>query len=230
MKIIAMIPTYNEAGNIKEVIENILSLDKNFEVLVVDDMSPDKTYEIVEKLGQSEPRIHLLLRKEKRGRGYAGKDGFKKALELGADFVVEMDGDGSHAPKYIPQFLQAAEGYEVIIGSRYVKGGKDDKRNFLRKAVSNFARNYLAFAIGAKVKDPTSGFRMFKRDALKSFVDKLKASDPFIVTEVLYYVNKGGFKVKEYPIEFLPRISGVSKLKPLTLVKYLFKVLKLRFS
>ncbi|MDR2772865.1 MAG: polyprenol monophosphomannose synthase [Elusimicrobiota bacterium] len=229
MKTIAMIPTYNEAGNIEKVINDILKNGAaEMEVLVVDDMSPDGTYKIVEELSKINPKIHLMLRTEKKGRGYAGAEGFKKALELGADFVLEMDGDGSHDPKYIGEFLQTIKGCDVVIGSRYVAGGKDEQRGILRRAVSSFARHYLSIVIGVDVNDPTSGFRLFKRNVLQTIAPKLKASDPFIVAEVLFYLRKNHFQIKEYPIEFFSRISGQSKLQPTTLLKYLFKSLKLR--
>lgn len=230
METVVMIPTYNEASNIKQVINDILNCGIDTDVLVVDDMSPDGTYKIVEEMSKTNPKVHLLLRKENRGRGYAGKDGFKKAIEMGAKYIVEMDGDGSHSPKYIPGFRETINNCDVVIGSRYVKGGKDENRTLLRQVVSNLSRWYLAFILGVKVKDATSGFRMFKREVLKTFVDKLKASDPFIVSEVLYHVRKNKFTIKEYPIEFLSRISGESKLHPWTLIKYLFKVLKLRIT
>ncbi len=230
METVAMIPTYNEASNIKQVINDILNCGIDIDVLVVDDMSPDGTYKIVEDMSKANPKVHLLLRKEKRGRGYAGKDGFLKALEMGAKYVVEMDGDGSHSPQYIPGFRETLNACDVVIGSRYVNGGKDEERTFLRRAVSNFSRWYLAFVLGVKIKDPTSGFRMFKKEALEQFAGKLNANDPFIVSEVLYYVRKCKLTVKEYPIEFLSRISGESKLRPWTLIKYLFKVLKLRIK
>ncbi len=230
METVVMIPTYNEASNIKQVINDILNCGIDTDVLVVDDMSPDCTYKIVEEMSKTNPKVHLLLRKENRGRGYAGKDGFKKAIEMGAKYIVEMDGDGSHSPKYIPGFRETINNCDVVIGSRYVKGGKDENRTLLRQVVSNLSRWYLAFILCVKVKDATSGFRMFKREVLKTFVDKLKASDPFIVSEVLYHVRKNKFTIKEYPIEFLSRISGESKLHPWTLIKYLFKVLKLRIT
>lgn len=230
METVAMIPTYNEATNIEQVIGEILNCGTDIDVLVVDDMSPDGTYKIVEKMSKTDPRVHLLLRKEKKGRGYAGKDGFKKAIEMGAKYIVEMDGDGSHSPRYIPGLRKMIDTCDVVIGSRYVKGGKDEERSLLRQFVSNPSRWYLAFMLGVKVKDATSGFRMFKREVLETFADKLQANDPFIVSEVLYHLRKNKFVIKEYPIEFLSRISGESKLRPWTLIKYLFKVLKLRIT
>jgi len=230
MKTIVMIPTYNEAGNIEGLVKEILALPLELSVLVVDDFSPDKTYEIVKQMSDNDPRVMLLLRKENRGRGWAGIDGFKKALELGADYIVEMDGDFSHSPKYIADFVAAAKNGDVVIGSRYVNGGKDDERTFLRKSISFFARKYIATVLGVKVKDSTSGFRLFSRSALEKIIVDLCARDPFIVSEVLYSAHKNKLKIVEVPIEFMPRAKGVSKLQASTLIKYLLRVLSLRFK
>jgi dolichol-phosphate mannosyltransferase len=117
-----------------------------------------------------------------------------------------------------------------VIGTRYVDGGKYENRTLLRQIVSALSKLYLSIVLGVKIKDPTSGYRMFKKEVLEKFVDDLKANDPFIVTEVVYYLKKYKFTVKECPIEFLSRMSGESKLHPWTLVKYLFKVLKLKIT
>lgn len=229
MDTLAIVCTYNEATNIEKVINDILNCGlEDIEVLIADDMSPDQTYKIVEDLSKKDSRVHLLLRKTNRGRGYAAIDAFKWALQRDAKHIVELDGDGSHNPKYIKNFRQAINSCDVVIGSRFVCGGTDSQRDFIRKSVSFFARKYLRFILGIDVCDPTSGYRMFKQDVIKYFVHKLKAADPFIVTEMLYYTKKSKASIKEYPIDFLERISGQSKLKPLTLFKYLFKVLKLR--
>ena len=230
MDIIAVIPTYNESGNIKQVVSEILALPLNIEALVVDDLSPDGTYKIVEEMSKSDSRVHLLLRKENRGRGWAGIDGFKKALEMGAKYIVEMDGDGSHSPKFIPALVSNAQDGGMVIGSRYIAGGRDESRTILRRLISGFAGRYLSLALGVKIADPTSGFRLFERSSLQKIVGNLSARDPFIVSEVLYYAKKNGVNIKEVPIEFMPRIAGQSKLRPSTLLKYLYRVLLLRFK
>jgi dolichol-phosphate mannosyltransferase len=181
-------------------------------------------------MSQKDKRVHLLLRKENKGRGWAGIDGFKKALEMGADYVVEMDGDHSHAPRYIPDFMRNSDGYDIVVGSRYIAGGKDEARSFVRKMISAFARNYLAFVLGVSLADPTSGFRCFSRAALEKILPHLKARDPFIVSEVLYYSKKAGLKFKEVPIEFMSRVAGTSKLQATTLLKYLIRVWKLKLA
>jgi dolichol-phosphate mannosyltransferase len=231
MDTLAVICTYNEATNIEKVINDVLSCGvEDINVLVADDVSPDGTYKIVEEMAKKDKRVNLLLRKEKRGRGYAGIDGFKWAMANGAKYIVELDGDGSHNPKYIKDFRREIENCDVVIGSRYVSGGSDTHRDFLRQTISWFARNYLKIILGVKICDPTSGYRMFKKETVGLFIDKLKAADPFIVTEMLYHTKKTKAQIKEYPIEFLERASGSSKLGALTLFKYLLKVLKLRIT
>ena len=227
--IIAVIPTYNESGNIKQVVSEILDLPLSVEVLVVDDNSPDGTHKIVEDLSKNDSRVHLLLRKENRGRGWAGIDGFKKALEMGAKYIVEMDGDGSHSPRFIPTLFSNSQNTGIVIGSRYVLGGKDESRTFLRKMISGFARRYLSFVLGVKIADPTSGFRFYESNALRKFVEELSARDPFIVAEVIHCAKKHAITIKEIPIEFMPRIAGESKLKAITLFKYLLRAFLLRF-
>jgi dolichol-phosphate mannosyltransferase len=231
METVVIIPTYNEALNIKQMIESVLNCGISLDVLIVDDMSPDGTYKIVEEISKKNYKVHLLLRKEKKGRGYAGKDGFIKAIEMGAKYIVEMDGDGSHSPKYIPDFIKIIkEDCDIIIGSRYISNGKDEERSILRRIISSLSRSYLYFILDIKIKDPTSGYRVFKSTVLKKIVNLLNASDQFIITEVLYQIKRNNFKVKEYPITFSARFSGKSKLRFMTLIKYLFKVLMLKLK
>lgn len=232
MDIVAMVPTYNEAGNVSALITELCSLPLDLHVLIVDDNSPDGTGKIVGDIAKTNNRVHLLNRTERRGRGWAGIEGFKKALYMGANYVVEMDGDMSHAPKYIFVLREAlkAPGFDVAIGSRYVPGGRDEQRTLLRQLISNFARLYLSFALGVDIKDPTSGYRMFSRGALEKILPHLTARDPFIVSEVLYFLKRTGMKIVEVPIEFMPRGTGESKLKPATLIKYLLRVLQLRLT
>src|SRR3990167_6927980 len=143
MKTIVMIPTYNERDNISPLLEQILKIDRDIEVLVVDDNSPDGTWRIVEDMSEKESRVHLLLRKRRKGRGVAGIDGLKYALEKGADYIIEMDADFSHNPKYIPEFLNAVKDYDVVIGSRFVKGGQDKDRGLMRRLITKLAGMYV---------------------------------------------------------------------------------------
>jgi dolichol-phosphate mannosyltransferase len=234
MKTIIMVPTYNEKANIEKLIKLIHKSVPSAQVLVVDDSSPDKTYEVVQKLKKSDKKLHLLLRdRSVKGRGWAGRDGFVKALEMGADVVIEMDADLSHQPKYIPALVKPIETgeFDVVLGSRYMRGGKDMDRPLYRQITSNFAKNYLKIILGLKAEDPTSGFRAYSKSALlKIKVKTLTARDPFTVSEILYRCYRAKLKIKETPIVFIDRTQGESKLKITTLIKYLTRALALRLG
>jgi dolichol-phosphate mannosyltransferase len=234
VKTIIMVPTYNERANIGELIKRLHRSVPKAEILVVDDSSPDGTFEEVRKLQKKDSKLHLLLRdRSVKGRGWAGRDGFVKALAMGAGAVVEMDADLSHQPKFIPGLLAPvlAGEADVAIGSRYIQGGKDIDRPFYRQWTSNFARHYLKTVLGLKAKDPTSGFRCFSKDALKRIqVGSLRARDPFTVSEILFRCFRAGLRVEEVPIEFIDRTKGQSKLGVATLFKYLLRALFLRLG
>jgi dolichol-phosphate mannosyltransferase len=234
MKTVVMIPTYEEAESIGSLIDELLLLPlEDMEILVVDDDSPDGTGKIVSGRGAKDERVRLLTRKEERGRGRAGRDGFLRALADGAELVVEMDGDGSHDPADLPRLLAPIRRgeAEVVIGSRFVPGGGVEGREWFRDLVSFLARCYLRLVLGAGVHDPTSGYRVFKRQALEAIEpESLRASDPFIVAEVLYRCRRKGLRIVEIPITFRRRRGGFSKLRPRTLLAYLFRAWRLRFA
>ena len=166
-----MVPTYNERANVEELVKLLHKSVPQAHVLIVDDSSPDGTFEEIRKMMKKDKKLHLLKRdRAVKGRGWAGRDGFVKALSMGADLVVEMDADLSHQPKYIPSLLRPlmARQAEVVIGSRYMPGGKDMDRPFHRQLTSNLAKRYLKWVLGLRVDDPTSGFRAYSKDALRS--------------------------------------------------------------
>ncbi len=226
MNVLIFIPTYNEADNILILLDKIFKIDDKFRVLLVDDNSPDGTAEIVRNTYR-EDRVKVVVRTEKRGRGYVGIYGFRKALEIGFDKLIEMDGDLSHSPEFLPALLGESEKYDIVIGSRFVKGGKDKERGFLREFISFFAREYISLTLGLKVKDITSGFRVFNPEVIEKVLPHLTVNDPFIVAEFLYWANRYGFSIKEVPIYFYNRQKGNSKLNAKILITYLFKVVKL---
>jgi dolichol-phosphate mannosyltransferase len=234
MKVIAMVPTYNEIKNIGALVKLMRNDAPQVQVLVVDDSSPDGTYEKVRELSKKDKKLHLLLRdRSVKGRGWAGRDGFVKALSMGAQVVVEMDADLSHQPKYIKALVAPilAGKADVVIGSRYMDGGKDMDRPFHRQLTSNFARYYLKLVLGLKPKDPTSGFRAFSKDALRRIrVKTLTARDPFTVSEILFRSTQAKLRIQETPIEFIDRTQGESKLGLSTLLKYLGRALVLRLK
>jgi len=231
MKVIVMIPTYNEAENIADLVGSILELrtGDSLSVLVVDDDSPDGTARIVESLGRSDPRVRVLVRKKRRGRGAAGIDGFKAALAMGPDLIVEMDGDFSHQPRFIPGLLEAAARFDVVIGSRFVKGGRDSDRNIVRRAITFLVRAFLRRRFRFSVRDVSSGFRCFRREVLEKIdLDDMISVGPSIVLEVLVRAHSLGFRFGEVPIEFLDRRKGRTKLTFVTLLETLVVALKLK--
>jgi dolichol-phosphate mannosyltransferase len=227
-KAVVMIPTYNERENIEDLIKEILALDVDMDlsVVVADDNSPDGTGEVVRKMAQSDDRVHALIRKKRRGRGAGGIDGFKEALKLSPDFVVEMDGDFSHQPKHIPALLEACKDYDFVIGSRFVKGGKDQDRNAVRRIITFFVRAFIRRKFRIPVRDVSSGFRCFKREVLEAIdLDDLISVNPSIVLELLYKAYLLDFTMKEIPIEFIDRTRGKTKLNFLILLDTLLMAL-----
>lgn len=233
-KIWIVVPTYNERENIGNLVASLHRHLPAATVLVVDDTSPDGTAEAVKRLARRDRRLRLLLRpRNLRGRGWAGRDGFLEALRRGAEVVMEMDADLSHDPVFLPALLAPLRRGEadVVLGSRFVPGGQDADRPWYRQAVSRFARKYLNLVLGLSVKDPTSGYRAFTREALRALdVGRLRARDPFIVTEMLYRATRAGSRIAEVPIVFVDRTRGTSKLGFPTLLKYLGRALVLRFG
>ncbi|CAG0938112.1 dolichol-phosphate mannosyltransferase [Candidatus Brocadiaceae bacterium] len=225
-----MIPTYNERENIGNLIREILNLKiPDLHIVVVDDNSPDGTSGVVKNLSKEHPEVELLLRTAERGRGSAGIAGFKYALEHGADAVIEMDADFSHHPKYIPYMLEAIQNADMVIGSRFISGGKDVNRGIIRKVITNLAGIYVRVLLGLKIKDVSSGYRCFKRKVLEAIeLDSMVSTGPSIVSEVFYRAHLKGFSIKEIPIAFEDRIRGQTKLNYKILIKTLLMVLKFK--
>ena len=230
MKIIATLPTYNEAENILPLIEALLRVSRTMEVLVVDDNSPDGTWKLVGDLAERNPRVHLLHRTKERGRGTAGIAGFRKALELGADLVVEMDADWSHHPRFLRSMLRATRKADVVIGSRLVAGGGETGRSPVRTLITRLANLYIRSVLGLPVNDCTSGYRVFRRWVLeKTDWNAVKATGPAIVQEVLYASRALRARIVEVPILFEERRAGVSSFNSKIMVAGLMAQWRLRF-
>jgi dolichol-phosphate mannosyltransferase len=211
MKTMVMVPTYNEAENIERLINDVFRYVPDVEILVVDDNSPDGTGRVVDGLAAANDRIHILHRKKLRGRGLAGIAGLRYALNRGAEAIVEMDADFSHDPKYLPSLLDGLKDADVVLGSRFVKGGADVGRGFLRHVITVFANWYIRLVLKIGIRDCTSGYRVFKREVLETIdVDSLISRGPAIVQEILYSSILSGFRVKEVPIVFIDRQRGNS--------------------
>ncbi len=227
-----MVPTYDEAENIGDLVREILALPGPYDwrVVVADDDSPDGTWRVAQEIAAADPRVVVVRRMKRRGRGAGGIDGFKAALALRPDFVVEMDADFSHPPRSIPALVAAAEaGADVVLGSRFVAGGKDADRSVARRFITRLVRVFIRRSFRTPVKDVSSGFRCFRREALERLdPDDLISTGPSIVLEILAKSQALGLKVVEVPIEFVDRARGQTKLTGLTLVETLVMALKFR--
>ncbi len=227
-----MVPTYNEAENIADLARAIRGLPLpgyDVHVVVADDNSPDGTGRIVAEMGKADPYIHALVRTKRRGRGSGGIDGFKAALALGADFVVEMDGDFSHQPKYIPALLEALETHDMALGSRFVKGGKDANRGPHRRLITFCVRTFIRRLYKVPIRDVSSGYRAYRRAVLEALdLDDLISVGQSIVCEILRKVDLLGFSVVEVPIVFIDRTRGKTKLDFLALLETLLMAVKFK--
>ena len=227
-----MVPTYNEADNLPRLLDAIAELDvPDLSIVVVDDDSPDGTGRIAEGLRRRIPRLHVLHRRHERGRGTAGIAGFKYALAQGADRVVEMDADFSHHPRHLPELLAAAEEADIVVGSRFVPGGKDLDRGCFRHAVTRLANFYIRRILRiAQVHDCTSGYRLFRRRVLEDVnLDNTISLGPSVVQELLYKALLRGYRVKEIPIVFVDRKHGTSTFSWRIMAQSLLMTLILKF-
>jgi len=231
MKSMVTISTYNEKENIGRLLDGIRRLGQGLEVVVADDDSPDGTWQIVQEMSRTDPAIHLLHRKTDRGRGSAGRDAFQYAYDHGADLLLEMDGDLSHHPRFIPSLIKAATIFDVVIGSRYVAGGKDLRNSQLRKIISRISTGYSRTMLGLTVIDCNSGYRCFTRKVFAAIPpSSLVSTGPSIVHELLYQAHCKGFSIGEVPIEFEERDKDQSKLTLGRLLQGLFMVIKIRLG
>jgi len=225
---VVMLPTYNEAYNIGDLIAAILRTEPTATVVVVDDDSPDGTGRIVDDFARSESRVRAIHRYHDRGRGHAGAEGFRYCVAEGFDPIIEMDADFSHDPLYIPQMIALSKEWDIVIGSRTVRGGLESGRGSIRKWITLAAACYLRTMLGVKgVSDLTSGYRCFRRSVLESInLDTLRSPGPGIVSEVLYRCR--GFRIKEIPIHFRNRERGQSKFGLKAMAESVFLAARLR--
>ena len=229
MKIFVTIPTYNEGENIGRLIEEIRRQDEGIEIVVADDDSPDGTWRVVEDISEKDSCVYLLRRMTNKGRGSAGVDAFRFALEQEADVVIEMDADFSHDPKYIPSFLEQINESDLVLGSRSIANGKDLRRSPLRKMVTRISAFYARSVLGLPVKDCNSGYRCFRREVLEAVdLDSVRSTGPSIVQELLYKAHLQGFLISEIPIVFPERQAGESNLNFRKLLQGFLMILRLK--
>ena len=228
-----IIPTYNESDNIEKLLDLISRTDPAAHVLIVDDNSPDRTYEIVERLMQTSypGRLFLLKRAGKLGLGTAYIAGFKWALARDYDYIFEMDADFSHDPKYLPAFLTAIEKHDLVLGSRYVPGGGVKNWGLLRKIISRGGSLYARTILGLSLRDLTGGFKCFRRQVLESIdLDAVKPNGYSFQIEMTYRARCKGFRICETPIVFEDRTAGKSKMSRKIFLEAVLMVWKLRMD
>ena len=213
MKTLIIIPTYNEYENLRPLLEQIFTYASASDILIVDDNSPDETGKLADEMAAQNPQVHVMHRAGKLGLGTAYIAGFKYAVEHQYDAAFEMDADFSHDPRYLPDFLKAIESADLVIGSRYVKGGGTPNWSLLRRFISGGGNIFARVMLGIPVHDCTAGYRCYRRTVLESIgLDTIESQGYAFQVELAYRVYKRGFKIVETPIIFLDRRVGKSKM------------------
>ncbi len=229
-----VIPTYNEADNLAELTRALFDLTlPELHVLVVDDASPDGTGDIADQLCTRYPgRFHVIHRPGKLGLGTAYITGFRYALDHGADFIVQMDADFSHSPAYVPRLLAHLDQYDVVVGSRYVPGGRLDERwSWWRHFLSWWANSvYTRLILGIQVRDATAGFKAWRRQTLEGIdLDRIRSNGYVFQVEMAYVTERLGYRVLEIPIYFEDRRIGRSKMSIPVKLEAAWRVWELRW-
>ena len=229
-KVLVIIPTYNEADNISRLLPTVLGQGPEIHALVVDDASPDGTAQCVRTMMNEDDRIHLIERSSKMGLGTAYVAGFKYAIEGSFEYIFEMDADFSHDPAEIPHFLEKAQEYDLVIGSRYTNGVRVLNWPIERLLLSYFANVYTRFVTGLPLHDATGGFKCYRKRVLQAInLDRIKSNGYAFQIEMSYKAWKKGFRLGEIPIVFLDRRWGVSKMSKKIVREALVMLLTLRF-
>ncbi|MBK8020131.1 MAG: polyprenol monophosphomannose synthase [Chloroflexi bacterium] len=216
--VMVVLPTYNESENLPLMLNALLQLPSlALRILVVDDNSPDGTGRLADEFAQRDPsRVFVLHRTEKAGLGPAYLAGFRRAIELGAEYIIQMDCDFSHQPEYVPKLIEKLiAGYDLVIGSRFMRGGGVDRTwSFFRKLLSWFANGlYVRILLGIPVSDSTGGFRIWRRETLVGMdLNRIGANGYVFQVEMAYVAHKLGYRLAEIPIYFPDRERGKSKM------------------
>ena len=213
MKTLVIMPTYNEAGNIDNAVHNLFTHNPGVDLLIVDDSSPDGTGKMADAIAKSDKRVSVLHRLGKDGLGAAYIAGFKWAFAKDYDFLVEMDADGSHRAQDLPLLLAAAIENDLVIGSRYVRGGKTQNWPLHRQILSRGGNRYARLMLGGRLNDMTAGFRVFRTSFLKSLdLNTINARGYSFQIEMAYRTIRAGGRASEVPITFVEREIGDSKM------------------
>jgi dolichol-phosphate mannosyltransferase len=213
VRTLIVLPTYEEAANIANVLRRVRSSMPAATVLVVDDGSPDGTGKLADEIAERDPRVHVLHREAKRGLGAAYIAGFRWALERDYDVVGEMDADGSHQPEQLGRLLDALADADLVIGSRWVKGGSIVNWPLRREVLSRGGNLYTRILLGIRVRDATAGFRLFRRTTLEAInLDTIASFGYVFQVDLAFRTIRAGLRVVEVPIEFVERERGESKM------------------
>ena len=228
---LVVIPTYNEKSNLPGIVQEVLQANEIIDVLIIDDNSPDNTGRLADEMAEGNYRIKVMHRKAKQGLGSAYIEGFKFALKEGYDYVFEMDADFSHNPAYLNDFLEAIRENHLVIGSRYLTGVNVVNWPMLRLIISYCAGIYTRLITGLPIRDPTSGFKCFRREALESIdLDRIYSDGYSFQIEMNYWCWRKGFSIREIPIIFIDRNPGSSKMSRRIIIEAIFMVWWLRIQ
>jgi dolichol-phosphate mannosyltransferase len=212
-RVVMVVPTYNEADNLAWIVGRLRDAQPDVHVLVVDDSSPDGTGKLAEEMAAADDHVRVLHRTEKGGLGAAYKHGFRVALDAGYDVVGEMDADGSHQPEQLGRLLDALADADLVIGSRWVRGGSVVNWPRRRELLSRGGNLYVRVLLGVPVRDATAGFRVFRRTALETIdLDAVQSTGYVFQTDLVVRCLRAGLRVREVPIEFVERVRGDSKM------------------
>ncbi len=231
-KVAVVVPTYNEVANMPELVSRLFSLGiDGMRLYIVDDNSPDGTARVAHRLsGEHDGRIEIISRRAKLGLGTAYVAGFTRALDDGCDYVAQMDADLSHAPDHLPTMLRKLRGADVVVGSRYTEGGGSDPSwGLKRRLLSAFGNYVIRFVTGLRVRDVTSGFKVYTASALGSLdMDSFRCRGFGFQSEVAFQCQSKGYVVLEHPIVFIDRTKGKSKMSLNIIVEAVWKLTLLR--
>jgi dolichol-phosphate mannosyltransferase len=231
MKTLLIIPTYNEVENLPPLLNEILKYAPETDILIVDDNSPDGTGELADKISEENASVHVLHRVGKLGLGTAYIAGFKYAIAHDYDAAFEMDADFSHDPRYLPDFLRAIEDADLVIGSRYIRGGGTPSWSLIRRFISGGGNIFARFMLGIPVHDCTAGYRCYRRQVLETIdLDTIQSQGYAFQIEMVYRTRKHGFKIVETPIIFKDRRVGKSKMSRKIVIEGFTYVIRTRLG
>lgn len=228
---LVVIPTYNESANLPQLVPLVLAKDPRIEILIVDDNSPDGTGRIADELAAAQPRVHVLHRPAKQGLGTAYRAGFRWALDRDYAFIFEMDADFSHDPKHLPEFLEAIEDADLVLGSRYLERRVTVVNwPMTRLLLSYFANVYARVVTGLRLWDATGGFKCFRRSVLETIdLDAVRSNGYAFQIEMSFRAWRRGFRIREIPIVFVDRTEGDSKMSGAIVREAVWMVWRLRW-